>query len=825
MPFTPELWKQQSQAKLQELLPRLRKAGVTTAYGILAAGALVPAAAAFSQGQPFEVMLALSSLVGNVGANLLTNQVQALKDKTDQQAAEELKAEAAQDQELRQALDRLLQQLEILQRPPAGLSQADRSWLVDTLRQELPGMGSTIEIGTVVFGDIYTEGGDVVKNKTVIINATKEPEEQLRAYYRSLAEECSRLPLGVMHERFATRQTISVDLVYTDLEVTQRPLDGKKALNLLRMDLERGDGDKRLGLIAAITGSKRKRFVLLGGAGSGKTTFVNYLTYLLATTYDTGEKPDLPEKIAGLMPVRIVLRRAAQHIPTDADCGTADMIWNALKSDLEKRLGGAVEEVFDYYRELIVSGRCLVLLDGLDEVPEAGKRRQCLLDAVSGFVDCIEKKKQYVLLTVRPYAYADPQWHLPDFEMLTLAPFSPKQVENFVAGWYKAVRLAVGLEEDAALIRAELLAQRLRERRYLADLASRPLLLTLIAALHASGGDLPEDRADLYEKSVQLLVVRWQQKEPPGSRSEQQADPLDEQVMNLDEKSLRGALEDLAYFIHERQGQDQDHREAEWPADIPFADILARFSARLPEEINPRLLLRYLENRAGLLVERVEGTYAFVHRSFQEYLAACSLTNRPRLVHNLRALLAADTGWWREVFLLAVGRRKSGGIDPAVSVLHELVPEGPDGLRKIEDFHWRLAALAGQALVELRLLGNPEWEQDYEALLRRTRRWLERLVEEGRLAAPERAEAGDVLAQLGDPRFDPQRFYLPCRFRSEPEPFLGLVEIPPGPFAMGSRKGEKEADDDEYGNPKILRCRTATGSPATRSPWRSTLNS
>ena len=99
------------------------------------------------------------------------------------------------------------------------------------------------------------------------------------------------------------------------MEVTQRPLDGKKALNLLRMDLERGDGDKRLGLIAAITGSKRKRFVLLGGAGSGKTTFVNYLTYLLATTYDTGEKPDLPEKIAGLMPVRIVLRRAARQSP------------------------------------------------------------------------------------------------------------------------------------------------------------------------------------------------------------------------------------------------------------------------------------------------------------------------------------------------------------------------------------------------------------------------------------------------------------------------------------------------------------------------------
>jgi len=53
------------------------------------------------------------------------------------------------------------------------------------------------------------------------------------------------------------------------------------------------------------------------------------------------------------------------------------------------------------------------------------------------------------------------------------------------------------------------------------------------------------------------------------------------------------------------------------------------------------------------------------------------------------------------------------------------------------------------------------------------------------LTARERAEAGDVLARLGDPRFDPEAFYLPRLFRGEPEPLLGFVEVPAGPFVMG----------------------------------------
>lgn len=60
------------------------------------------------------------------------------------------------------------------------------------------------------------------------------------------------------------------------------------------------------------------------------------------------------------------------------------------------------------------------------------------------------------------------------------------------------------------------------------------------------------------------------------------------------------------------------------------------------------------------------------------------------------------------------------------------------------------------------------------------------------ISAAQRVAAGNALIQLGDPRFRPEAWYLPHGM------LLGFVEIPSGPFLMGStREHDHEAYPDE----------------------------
>lgn len=328
-------------------------------------------------------------------------------------------------------------------------------------------------------------------------------------------------------------------------------------------------------------------------------------------------------------------------------------------------------------------------------------------------------------------------------------------------------------------------------------MASRPLLLTLMATLHTHRGQLPEDRAALYEDAVSLLLQRWQEKS--------EADPVAGQdfqaIRALGVGALRRMVEELAYRTHERQGkQAPSEEEVQTAADIPFQEILALFSRYLPDTLNPRVLVDYLETRAGLLIGRKEGTYAFLHRSFQEYLAASYLTNTyGDLAQALRERVQADPTWWREVFLLGIGKAAPGGYAAAVDILNRLLPQPVNANSSASDL--RLAVLVGQAGVDLRLpeRAAESGEAFLQVMLQRLRESLAFIVETGALTPAERLEAGDALGKLGDPRFDPDRLHLPVLLRGQPEPApLGFVRIPAGDYWLGSPDDDKTAYDDEH---------------------------
>ena len=216
--------------------------------------------------------------------------------------------------------------------------------------------------------------------------------------------------------------------------------------------------------------------------------------------------------------------------------------------------------------------------------------------------------------------------------------------------------------------------------------------------------------------------------------------------------------------------------------------------------------------RAGLLLERAPSIFTLPHRTFQEYLAGAHLAAQADFARQAREL---SERWdvWRQVILLAVGRLVYlSGTRPNPWPWSANSAPG----RGRTNLAWRRAWLAGEVLLEMGLNRVREEELGRD-LLERVQHRLVALLEAGALTPVERAEAGDVLAALGDPRFRADAWYLPD------DPMLGFVEIPAGPFIMGSDKSVDPTAELRETPPASIRIFPAfymARFPVTVAQWR-----
>jgi predicted NACHT family NTPase len=277
-------------------------------------------------------------------------------------------------------------------------------------------------------------------------------------------------------------------------------------------------------------------------------------------------------------------------------------------------------------------GSALLLVDGVDELAadRRDEARTWLRDLVGAF------PLTRVIVTSRPGG-APPQW-LGDarFSVVDLQPTSRADIRLFVARWHAAMRLGrVDDESRRALDDYEAGLLRLLDTRgHLRKLAGYPLLCALLCALHLDRrATLPANRMELYEVALQMLLERRDVERKIGA--------ID--GLGRTEKLL--LLADLAYWLIRNGYTD---------VDVPRA--LYRISQRL--HLMPQVrasiqdVYRHLLERSGLLREPVEGRVDFVHRTFQEYLAAQDAMNTDdvgTVVQN------GHLDQWHEVVVMAVG--------------------------------------------------------------------------------------------------------------------------------------------------------------------------
>ncbi len=479
-----------------------------------------------------------------------------------------------------------------------------------------------------------------------------------------------------------TRSPVSLELerVYVSLRAQVPGPNGQPALI-------RGESLK---IGAAM--ERSRRLAIIGGPGSGKTTLLAYLLLTYARQ-KTGERLGFADS---LFPVFVPLRQLQAVLAQPNRRSLPDYL-----ADNFAALGMPPPDGF--FEQRLKNGRCLVLLDGLDEVADQQQRVR-LAEWVDAQVSIYPKNR--FIVTSRPAGY-DTAALENGFLRLDVQAFNQADIEQFCQNWCLAVELASQGEDNPALRRraaesAADLVRAINANPAVRALAINPLLLSIIALVHRYRATLPRRRVELYAECVDVLLGKWDEAKGLAGR--------------LTESQKRAVLQPIALQMHR-----DNIRELDTPA------LTALLRQHLPavggQPGEAEQFLREVRDRSGLLLEQGLNRYTFSHHTFQEYLVARELTdNGPEalLLHH------AGNDWWREVTLLYTG------LKDATPVI--------EALTRQDDGNHTGLLLAGRCLLDAQKVEPP--------VRANTIKQLETLFETG--AGRPFLEAGLVLAELAE---------------------------------------------------------------------------
>jgi hypothetical protein len=482
---------------------------------------------------------------------------------------------------------------------------------------------------------------------------TATDAEFRRRYAEHVSVTLDSLELfGVRVERYRPRTTLSVAYISLSVSAEAGPGSGRRSgarADIPQLDQWHADGrEAREATLRVETALGRAaRTLIRGEAGSGKSTLLRWLAISAARGTFTGDLAGWN----GCVPFLVKLRsHGGAPLPPP-----------------ERFLGGVADPLAGlmpagWVHRQLASGRALLLVDGVDELP-SGQRR-AIRPWLAGLLAAYPAIS--VVVTSRPAA-AGADWLSADgFATAFLERMTPADVRELVAHWHAAIRDAGDLPcaaEDLPGFEAALMA-RLEAAPHLRALAGSPLLAAMLCALNLDREkQLPRDRMGLYAAALDLLLER---------RDVERNIQSDDGVA-LERAQKVQVLQDLAWRLSVTG-------RTELPKDAVIrwtGDKLRTMTGSPPDGA---AAVEYLLQRSGVLREPVAGRIDFVHRTVQEYLTARQFADDG----DLEPLIsAAHRDQWRETIIMAAGHANAPQRAELLSGLLRRIAAEPRQARQI----------------------------------------------------------------------------------------------------------------------------------------------
>ena len=381
---------------------------------------------------------------------------------------------------------------------------------------------------------------------------------------------------------------LPLEKVYTRLKIVSRRRGGNQGETKRWSDVIWAEDSRRDEVWAAtrankanpcdvfgmLRGNKDVMTIVEGSLGIGKTTFC------LKVAYDWANQNSSP---ASFPEFELVLLLKCRDIDGDLTEAITEQLF---PKDMSK---DAREELFLLLEDIEFQERVLIILDGLDQLPEKSKH----------YVDDLLHRKRwascYVLATTRQENGIEVRKQFVFNLFLQIEGFTEEDSFEYIRRHFKIA----GPEHSC---KGEKLIEEIKANKLLRDLQKNPLNLLLLCIVYEDHeGKLPSSCTNLYQVIVVYRLRRY------CARHNVKASKADMDLEKQFKRDIR-CLGELAWncLLSDRHSF--------------FEEELEEFERKNEKLVARRLGFVYKEESLRVLKPHHE--YCFLHKSFQEFLAA-----------------------------------------------------------------------------------------------------------------------------------------------------------------------------------------------------------
>lgn len=340
------------------------------------------------------------------------------------------------------------------------------------------------------------------------------------------------------------------------------------------------------------------RGIVLGTPGQGKSTLFRMVTLDLLSECPCLSK--VSSRFGNRLPIWLPFAFLNKQLSSERSVEDSVIAWLHTH-------GG--EKTTALLEAALRDNRLLLLIDGLDEWSDADNAKASILK-IQGFLS--QQPEAACYFSARPIGFQRLDGIAGNWKQGTLLPLNKQQQEQLSS---KIIHIIRGEDNAPVHIETERFTRELRKDESLGRIASTPLLLIGLVSLWSKNQALPHSRFQACEALVSEMLIT----QPSRRAASAGGSPI---APELSPDIRRSAIAGLAYTIHNSPGGTTlSKEEARDCFSNYFQEVEGMQKPQARE--HARRMLPISDQIIGVITEaNAQGEVQFIHRTFQEFLAA-----------------------------------------------------------------------------------------------------------------------------------------------------------------------------------------------------------